>query len=104
MPFGLVMSQDVFQSQMDMILEKVGDNVLGIADDVAIFTETEEQRQQVLHKLMKVATAYGLVFNSSKCKINVGCIKFFGMIFDANGAHPDPEKVQDLKKHANSFR
>ena len=97
MPFGLVMSQDVFQNRMDMILEKVGEGVLGIADDVAVFAENEEKHDRVLHKLMKVASEYGLVFNSSKCKIKAKSIKFFGMIFDANGSHPDPIKVDDLK-------
>ena len=97
MPFGLVMSQDVFQSRMDMILEKVNEGVLGIADDVAVFAEDEKKHDITLHKLMKVATEHGLVFNSSKCQIKVKSIKFFGVVFDVNGSHPDPVKVDDLK-------
>ena len=36
MPFGLVMSQDVFQQKMDQILEQCP-GTIGIADDVAVF-------------------------------------------------------------------
>lgn len=96
-PFGLVMSQDVFQSRMDNILEKVGNGVLGIADDVAVFAPDQATHDAVLHKLMRVASEEGLTFNSKKCQINVTSIKFYGMIYDADGAHPDPDKLADIQ-------
>ena len=39
MPFGLVMSQDVFQRKMDQILEECS-GTMSIADDVAVFGKT----------------------------------------------------------------
>ena len=36
MPFGLIMSQDVFQQRMDMILEQCS-GTIGIADDVVVY-------------------------------------------------------------------
>ena len=68
MPFGLVMSQDVFQQKMDQILEQCL-GTIGIADDVAVFGRTEEEHDQSLHNLMQVAAKSGLVFNSKKCII-----------------------------------
>ena len=68
MPFGLVMSQDVFQQKMDQILEQCP-GTIGIADDVAVFGQTEEEHEQNLHNLMQVAAKSGLVFNSKKCII-----------------------------------
>ncbi|XP_014673072.1 PREDICTED: uncharacterized protein LOC106813454 [Priapulus caudatus] len=96
-PFGLVMSQDVFQRHMDFILEQVGDGVLGISDDIAVYAETHEKHDEVLHKLMRVANERGLMFTSSKCEIAVPSITFFGMTYDQQGAHPDPAKLEDIQ-------
>ena len=96
MPFGLVMSQDVFQQKMDQILEQCP-GTIGIADDVAVFGRTEEEHDQSLHNLMQVAAKSGLVFNSKKCIIKAPQIHFFGMVYDADCAHPDPKRVEDIK-------
>ncbi len=97
MPFGLVMSQDVFQHKMDQILESCP-GTLGIADDIAVFGRTEQEHDKNVTTLMEVAAQYGLTFNSEKCAVKTKHIKFFGMIYDKNGAHPDPQKVEDIKK------
>ena len=68
MPFGLVMSQDVYQQRLDLILEKCP-GTLGIADDIAVYGKTKTEHDKHLHNLMKVARDNGLVFNSEKCAI-----------------------------------
>ena len=95
MPFGLVMSQDVFQQKMDQILDRCT-GIVGVADDIAVFGSTTEEHDTNLHNLMKVAAQHGLVFNSEKCVVKQSTITFFGMVYDANGAHPDPGKVDDI--------
>lgn len=97
LPFGLSVSQDVFQLKMDQILDQV-DGVVGIADDVAVYAKTDQEHDQVLHNLFKTAQKNGLVFNSDKCHIKTDSITFFGMTYDANGAHPDSQKIADLQK------
>ena len=96
MSFGLSMSQDVFQQRMDEILEGCP-GVVGIADDIIVSGKTEEEHDQNLHNLMRVAQKRGLQFNSEKCAIKVPKIAFFGMVYDANGVHPDPKKVDAIK-------
>ena len=100
MPFSLVMSQDVFQAKMDLFLENCP-GTIGIADDVTVFGRTEEEHDLNLHNLMKVASQYGLVFNSEKCHIKESQVKFFGVIYDKNGAHPDPAKVDAIQSINN---
>lgn len=95
MPFGLVMSQDVFQRKMDQILEQC-DGCIGIADDVIVFGKNEQEHDKNLIKLMETARKYGLVFNSEKCEIKKKQVKFFGTIYDEQGAHADPEKVEAI--------
>ena len=76
---------------MDQILEQV-EGAVGIADDVAVYSKTTEEHDEILHNLFKVAAENGLVFNS---------ITFFGMKYDANGVHPDPEKVVSLVRFSS---
>ena len=54
LPFGLCVSQDIFQQKMDCILEKCPGTV-GIADDIAVHGTTEEEHDFNLHNLMLVA-------------------------------------------------
>ena len=96
MPFGLVMSQDVYQSCIDQIVEQCP-GVIGIADDMVVYGQTEEEHDRNLLNLMEVAKKSGLVFNSQKCGIKLPEIKFFGHIYDQNGARPDPTKVEDIR-------
>ena len=53
---------------------------------------------------MKRAYAGGLIFNKEKCKIKQKYIHFFGLIFNEEGAQPDPERIkaiQDIKPPTN---
>ena len=77
LPFGLSVSQDIFQQRMDDIIEQVP-GCVGIADDVAIFGETEEEHDANLITLLETAKREGLVFNSAKCVIKTNQINFFG--------------------------
>ena len=81
---------------MDFILEKCPGTV-GIADDIAVHGPTEEEHDANLHNLMLVAREHGLVFNLDKCIIKERMITFFGMLFSAEGVHPDPEKIEAIR-------
>ena len=38
------------------------------------------------------------MFNGEKCEVKKDSVTFFGMVYDANGAHPDPKKVDAIHK------
>ena len=46
---------------------------------------------------MRAAQKHVLVFNGDKCKINSRKLHFFGLVFDANGVHPDPARIDDIR-------
>ena len=96
MPFVLVMSHDVFQQKMDMIIEKCP-GALALIDNVIVHGKTKKEHDHNLRKLMETARTAGLTFNSSKCAINQIQIRLFGAIFDESGIHPDPQKVDEIK-------
>ena len=68
LPFGLNVSQDIFQMKMDQILEECP-GTLGISTDVCVSGKTKEEHDENLRNLMKISQKRGLVFNSKKCFI-----------------------------------
>ena len=68
MPFGLKMCQDVFQTCMDQINNRLP-GIIAIHDDICVYSKTREEHDTNLLQLMKTASKNGLVFNSHKCSI-----------------------------------
>ena len=95
LPFGLSVSQDLFQQRMDAIIEQVP-GCICIADDIVVIGHTEEEHDRNLRKLFETAAKEGLVFNSSKCTVKSKSISFFGTMYSDTGIRPDPQKVQDV--------
>ena len=96
LPFGLSVSQDIFQEKIDQILEACPGTV-GIADDIAVFGKTEEEHDKNLINLLEQAKKSGLTFNSSKCSIKQSEINYYGVVISSGGMKPDDHKVDDLK-------
>ena len=92
LPFSLVCSQDIFQKKMDQFLEECP-GCIGIANDITIHGHTKAEHDAHLHNLMQVAHKYGVVFNPQKMHVKAPAVNFFGCLYDANGVHLDPEKV-----------
>ena len=97
LPWGLSCAQDIFQQMMDQILECC-EGVIGITDDVVIHGKDDEDHDRNLHNFMCVACEHSLVFNGEKCEVKKDSVTFFGTVYDANGAHPDPKKVDAIHK------
>ena len=97
LPFGLKVSQDIFEAMMDTFLEGL-DRVLNISDDIIVVGNTEEEHDQNLALLMDKAEANGVVFNIDKCLMKQKSVTFFGNQYSNEGVWPDPEKVRDIQK------
>ena len=67
-PFGLKMSQDIFQMRMDDIVAQCP-GVLAIHDDVFIYGKNDRDHDANIINLFNVAQKEGLIFNSKKCAI-----------------------------------
>ena len=92
LPFGLVCSQDIFQKKMDQFLQECPGCIV-IADDITIHGHTEVEHNAHPWNLIWVAHKYGVVFNPQKMHVKAPTVNFFGCLYNANGVHPDPEKV-----------
>ena len=68
MPFGLKMSQDIFQMWMDQITDRLP-GIIAIHDNICVYGKDTTEHDNNLLKLMQTAQDHGLVFNSNKCSI-----------------------------------
>ena len=97
MPFGMKMSQDVFQIQMDRILEQCP-GMIGIHDDVIIYGYTREDHDSNLINFLNVCQMKGLCLFSKKLELRRDKVSFFGAIYSREGVHPDPKKIQGTEE------
>ena len=97
MPFGMKMSQDVFQIQMDRILEQCP-GVIGIHNDVIIYRYTREDHDANLINFLNVCQMEGLCLSSKKLELRCDRVSFFSAIYSREGVEPDPKKIQGIEE------
>ena len=97
MPFGMKMSQDVFQIQMDRILEQCP-GAIGIHDDVIIYGYTQEDHDANLINFLNMCQMEGLCLSSKKLELQRDRVSFFGAIYSREGVEPDPKKIQGIEE------
>ena len=93
LPFGLCSSPGIFQSFMCKVLNGI-DNIVIYQDDILILTETVEEHRAVLKKVLSALRAAGIKVNRAKCLFFTKSVSYLGHIFDAEGVHPNPDKVR----------
>ena len=90
MPFGLKMSQDIFQTHINQTFEGCH-GVIGIADDIVVYGDSEASHDANMHSMISQCKETGLKLNPDK---------FYGIICTKDGIQPDPSKVSALKQMA----
>ena len=97
MPFGLCNAPATFQATMDSILR---DDKWRIAipylDDVIIYSNSIEEHQGHLKKVLGKLQGAGLVLNAEKCKFFKDKIEYLGQIITAGKIKPDPKRIQAI--------
>ena len=80
---------------MDQILKEC-QGCIRITDDIIIHGHTEVEHNTCLQNLMQIACKYDLMFNPKKTHMKAQAVNFFGCLYNANGVHPDPGKVDTI--------
>ncbi|KAK7882182.1 hypothetical protein WMY93_028356 [Mugilogobius chulae] len=98
MPQGVTNAPSTFQRLMEKC---VGDlhlsEVLVFLDDVIVFSQTLEEHETRLMKVLNRMKNYGLKLSPEKCQFFQPSVKYLGHVVDAQGVHTDPNKVSALK-------
>ena len=97
MPFGLKMSQDIFQTKIDQTFEGC-QGVAGIADDIIVFGKSSEEHDRNMHGMLRRCQDTGLKLNPDKCFVKQEKIRFYGVVCSQDGIQPDPNKISALKQ------
>lgn len=79
---------------MDQLLLENSSGTSSIAGDIAGFGVADEEHYNNLHQLICVVREHVHVFNRDKYEIKKQSNNFFGLLYDANGVHPDQQKIK----------
>ena len=96
MPFGLKMSQDVFQRKIDQAFENCK-GAVWITDDIQVFG-TDDNHDLHLHEAMERTRKASIKLNYDKCIINSKSCTFFRNMYTPQEVMPDPKKIQVIKQ------
>ena len=93
MPFGLKVSGDVFQENLDKVIRLVP-GVLGITDDIVIHGATENTHDGTVLILCNTPRLNNLSLNSKKMQFKSIDCKFFGHRLTLDRIKVDPRKIE----------
>ncbi|UYV77740.1 hypothetical protein LAZ67_15002095 [Cordylochernes scorpioides] len=99
MPFGLCNAPATFERMIDSVLGSLKWNMcLCYLDDIVVYAPTFEEHLRHLQLVLSCIQKAGLSLNHKKCLFGSRRIKILGHLVDANGIHPDPDKVEAVSK------
>ena len=96
MPFGLRMSQDIFQFKIYEIYCNC-QGTIGIADEVTVYGKNDKEYDLHFHETMECTRNAGITLKDEKCVIKTKECNFFGMLYTTDGVKPSPDKVRAIE-------
>ena len=119
--FGMTNSSAIFQAMMNKILRDLVNKgkVTAFVDDVLVGTETEEEHDKIIEKVLRRLEENNLYVKLEKCMWKMRKIGFLEVVIGHNGIEmekekvnrvlswPEPKNVKDVRKFlglANYYR
>lgn len=99
MTFGLRNAAQTFQRFVDEVLLGL-DFCYGYIDDILVFSSSPELHQEHLRQLFERLKQYGILINTSKCKLGQSEVTFLGYQVSATGTKPLETKVEAIQNFA----
>ena len=93
--FGVNTAAEIFQKALSQVLQGLK-GVINISDDTLICCTTRKDHDGNLKATLERLHTAGLTINLEKCLIGQTKVLFYGLVFGADGASPDPQKVQSI--------
>jgi len=66
-------------------------------DDILIFTETEEEHEQAVWRVLEVLAEHKLFLRPEKCEFHRKWIEYLGLVISENKVEMDPVKVAGVR-------
>ena len=97
LPFGVSSAPAIFQRIMESLLQGMP-GVAVYLDDILVFGKSEEEHLSALEQVLNRLEEAGLLLNRGKCVFMAESVAYLGHIVDAQGLHPDPDKVRAIEE------
>jgi hypothetical protein len=98
MPFGLSNAPATFQNMMNHIFRDLLDLGLIIyLDDILIYTDTEEEYDRIVTKVLKCLAANGLAILQDKCFWSTNRVDFLGYVISKDGIEMAQDNGQCIR-------
>ena len=97
LPFGVCSASEVFQREMENIVEDL-EGVEVIVDDLLIWAATKEEHDRRLHAVLQRARERGLRLNPDKSQMCMSSVTYVGHKLTKDGLIPDKKKVEAVQK------
>ena len=89
---GMTASPGKFQSYMCKILDNIP-GVIIYQDDLLLMSPDCETHNKLLKTVLTKLKKAGIKLNFDKCTFFTDKVDYLGYVFDANGVHPNPNKL-----------
>ena len=93
LPFGIIVSQDIFQRMLDNIYMSIS-NITGIADDIIVFGSTEEEHDQAFINMLEATRVNNVSLNSAKLQFKQHSVGFFRHTVTQGGICPAADTLE----------
>ncbi|EYC37500.1 hypothetical protein Y032_0784g2333 [Ancylostoma ceylanicum] len=97
LPFGVKSAPGIFQQIIDSMIAGLN-GCAAYLDDVIVTGRNIEEHSANLEALFERIQEYGFRVRIEKCSFLIPQIRYLGSIIDAKGRHPDPAKIEVIKK------
>nr|XP_022907482.1 uncharacterized protein K02A2.6-like [Onthophagus taurus] len=94
LPFGLACAPEIFQKINYKLFGQI-EGVVVYFDDLLIMAENEKEHDEILNKVMKIATENEIKFNKNKIQFKQTNVKYLGHHFNKDGMSIDKDASQD---------
>ena len=101
LPFGVILSQDIFQRKLDEVYKGIP-NVVGIADDIVVCGNTEQEHDRAFIEMLKTTRAHNGCLNSKKQQFKQSKVDFFGHTLTDQGIQPAEDKLEAIRNMKTS--
>jgi len=97
--FGMTNSSAIFQAMMnDIFWTLIAEGIVVVyLDDILIFTETEEEHEQAVWRVLEVLAEHKLFLHPEKCEFHWKRIEYLGLVISENKVEMDPVKVARVR-------
>ncbi len=99
LPFGLTNAPSTFMNMMQDILKPYLDEFcISFLDDICIYSDSLEEHQQHVEKIMKLLEQNKLFVKKSKCEMFRTSIEFLGYKISQDGLHMMEDKLRTIEQ------